>query len=104
MIQRENFAWGVRLTARPFTSGEYQSLTIQSEINNYKHGRGSEIRITFPGTSLTPLRIIDAQTWREAMGAIIDTTRAVTAEMKTAYAKAAEKAAEKAAKKPAKKR
>jgi len=95
MIDREVFAWGVRLSVLPFTSGENQGLTIQSEISHYKSGRGSEIRITFPGVSLTPLRIIDAQTWNEALGAIINETRAVMAEMKTAAAKT---------KKPAKKR
>lgn len=92
MIDREVFAWGVRLTVSPFTGGENQGLTIQSEISHYKPGRGSDIRITFPGVSVTPLRIIDAQTWNEALGAIINETRSVQAEMKTAAAKPAAKA------------
>jgi len=89
MIDREVFAWGVRLSASPFASGENQGLTIQSEISHYKHGRGSEIRITFSGVSLTPLRIIDAQTWKEALGAIINETRAVATELKLVAAKPA---------------
>ncbi|MEN6367715.1 MAG: hypothetical protein ABFC88_12965 [Thermoguttaceae bacterium] len=97
MIKREVFGWGVRLTVQPFTSGEYQPLTIQSDICRYKAGRGSEIRITFTGVSVSPLRIVDAQTWHEAMGAIISETRTVATEMKTAASKADEK-------KPAKKR
>lgn len=91
MIEREVFSWGVRLTVRPFTAGEHQSLTIQSEISHYKRGRGSDIRITFPGVSVVPLRIVDAQTWREALGAIIDETRSVAGEMKTESAKLAAK-------------
>ena len=102
MIERQSLAWGVRLTVRPFASGEYQNLLIQSEISHYKAGRGSEIRITFSGAAMTPLRIIDAQTWHEAMGAIINETRAVVVEMKTAAAKAAAKAETKAEAKAAK--
>ena len=50
-VEREILDWGVRLTARPFT-GANASLVIQSEIAAYKRGKGSEVRITFPGTSL----------------------------------------------------
>ena len=81
-VEREVLDWGVRLTARPFT-GANASLVIKSEIAVYKPGKGSEVRITFPGTSLTsPLRLLDAQAWNEGMTAIINETRVVVADMK----------------------
>jgi hypothetical protein len=81
-VEREVFDWGVRLTARPF-SGANAALAIKSEIAVYKPGKGSEVRITFTGTSMvSPLRLLDAQAWNEAMSAIIAETRNVTAAMK----------------------
>jgi len=86
-IDREVFDWGVRLTARPFEGTVNHAMIIRSEIGNYKSGRGSEIRITFPGASMQqPLRLLDAQTWHEALGAIIADTRIVQNEMRTAAA------------------
>jgi hypothetical protein len=83
MINHEPFDWGVRLTACPFTSGDNQNLTIQADIGFYKHNRGSDIRITFPGVSVaSPLRLGDAQVWYEAMHALVNETRAVVAQMK----------------------
>ena len=62
-VEREVFDWGVRLTARPF-SGANAALVIKSEIAVYKPGKGSEVRITFTGTSMvSPLRLLDAQAW-----------------------------------------
>jgi hypothetical protein len=85
MIEREAFDWGVRLTAHPFKGKDHQALVIRSEISLYKPGRGCDVKITFPGVSLqNPFRVLDAQTWYEAMGAIVSETRAVMAEMKTA--------------------
>ena len=70
------------LTARPF-SGANAALAIKSEIAVYKPGKGSEVRITFTGTSMaSPLRLLDAQAWNEGMTAIIDETRSVVADMK----------------------
>ena len=81
-VEREVLDWGVRLTARPFT-GANASLTIKAEIAVHKPGKGSEVRITFPGTSLaSPLRLLDAQAWNEGMAAIINETRSVVANMK----------------------
>jgi len=92
MIEREAFDWGVRLTAHPFKGTENQALVIRSEIGLYKPGRGCEVRITFPAASMqNPLRLLDAQTWAEAMTAIIDQTRAVQAELRTAANKAGKK-------------
>ena len=89
--EREVFDWGVRLMARPF-SGANASLVIKSEIAVYKTGKGSEVRITFPGTSLTsPLRLLDAQTWNEGMTAIVNETRSVVANMKAEATKAGSK-------------
>ena len=85
MIDREVFDWGVRLTAHPFQGTENHALVIRSEIRNYRERRGSEILITFPAASMqNPLRLLDAQTWCEAMTAIIADTRAVQTEMRTA--------------------
>jgi len=82
LIDREEFGWGVRLTAAPFRATIGHDLTIRSEIRNYRAGRGAEVYITFPAASLkTPLRLLDAQTWHAALGAIIDGTRAVQSEL-----------------------
>jgi hypothetical protein len=102
MVEREIFSWGVRLSVRPFANGAYPNLIIQSEISHYKPSCGSEIRITFSGVSVTPLRIIDAQIWREALEAIINETRSVANEMKLS-AKPDSKSAKKQAKKPVRK-
>jgi len=88
MIDREVFDWGVRLTAHPFQGTENHALVIRSEIVTYKTGRGCEVRVTFPAaSSQNPLRLLDAQTWGEALTAIIADTRAVQAEMRTAASK-----------------
>jgi hypothetical protein len=51
---------------------------IRSGVGNYKGGRGCEARITFPAASMqNPLRLLDAQTWGEALTAIITDMRAV---------------------------
>ena len=50
-VERKELDWGVRLTVRPFTRAN-ASLTIKAEIAIHKPGKGSEVRITFPGTSL----------------------------------------------------
>ena len=92
MIDREVFDWGVRLTAHPFKGTEQHALVICSEIGHYKPGRGSEIRITFPAASRqNPLRLVDAQTWGEAMAAIVAETRAVQTEMRKAATSAKKK-------------
>jgi hypothetical protein len=88
MIDREVFDWGIRLTAHPFKGTEQQALFICSEIGNYKAGRGSEVSITFPAVSRqNPLRLLDAQTWGEAIDAIVAETRVMQAEMRTAASK-----------------
>jgi hypothetical protein len=85
LIDREEFGWGVRLTAAPFRANDRHDLTIRSEIRNYRAGRGAEVYITFPAASLkTPLRLLDAQTWHAALEAIIDGTRAVQSELRAA--------------------
>ena len=85
MIEREVFDWGVRLTVHPFKGTKTQAMVIRSEIGLYKPGRGCGVRITFSAASFqSALRLLDAQTWREAITAIIAATRAVQAEMKTA--------------------
>jgi hypothetical protein len=47
------------------------------------------VRITFTGTSASsPLRLLDAQAWNEAMTALITETRKVIAELKAEAPKA----------------
>jgi len=88
MIDREVFDWGVRLTAHPFRGTANHAMIISSEIRNYRTRRGSEVLITFPAASTQrPLRLLDAQTWHMALGAIIRDTRAVQAEMRTTAGK-----------------
>ncbi len=92
MIERETFDWGVCLTVHPLKATKNQSLVIRSEVRNYRAGRGCEVRITFSAASLeSPLRLLDAQTWREALSAIIADTRAVQAEMKATAGSAGKK-------------
>jgi hypothetical protein len=92
MIDREVFDWGVRLTAQPFKGMENDALVIRSEIRNYRAGRGSEVLITFPAASMqNPLRLLDAQTWCQAMTAIVAQTRAVQTEMRTAASTSSKK-------------
>lgn len=84
LIEREVFDWGVRLTARPFKGTEQQVLFICSEISNYRPGRGSEVRITFPAASRqNPLRLLHTQGWIEAMTAIVAETRNVQEQLRT---------------------
>jgi hypothetical protein len=84
MITREAFDWGVRLTAQPFKGTENSAMVIRSEIRNYRAKRGSEVIISFPAASMqTPLRLLDAQNFCEALSAVITETRAVQAEMRT---------------------
>ena len=46
------------------------------------------MRITFTGTSMvSPLRLLDAQAWNEALSAIIAETRTVIADMRAEAAK-----------------
>jgi hypothetical protein len=85
MIEREVFDWGVRLTAHPFKGTKNQAMVIRSEIGLYKPGRGCGVRITSSAASLqSALRLLDAQTWCEAITAMIAATRTVQAEMKMA--------------------
>jgi hypothetical protein len=85
VIDREAFDWGVRLTATPFRGTDKHALVIRAEVRNYRAGRGSEVYITFPAASLqTPLRLLDAQTWHAALGAIIDATRVAQSELRAA--------------------
>lgn len=82
-VEKEVLEWGVRLVARPFTTGANAALQIKAEIGKPKDGRASEVRISFPGTSLgTPLRLLDAQAWCEGLSAIVAQTRKVLADMK----------------------
>ncbi len=87
-VERENLDWGVRLTTQPFT-GANASLTIKAEIAPWRPTIGSPVRITFTGTSASsPLRLLDAQAWNEAMTALITETRKVIAELKAEAPKA----------------
>ena len=99
-IQRKNTEWGMYLTAAPFTGGPNGALVIKAEIARHKPGKGSEVRITFPGTALgEPLRLLDAQTWCAALTAVITETRTVVAKMKDQATRAQVKPARRVVKK-----
>jgi hypothetical protein len=85
-IEREDLDWGVRLSVNPFT-GKHAALMIRAEIDAYRPGKGAEVRVAFSGTSMAdPLRLLDAQTWNEALAALIVETRKIVAELKEAAA------------------
>ena len=83
MIQREEFDWGVQLTVNPLSGTK--TLEIRAEISVPKGTRGSQIRISFSGVTFAdPLNLVEAQTWGEAMTALLAEARSVAAQMKTA--------------------
>jgi hypothetical protein len=86
LIQRQVFDWGVQLTARPFEgSPSLGGMAIYSEIDLPRPNRGSTVKITFTAALISePLRLLDAQAWQRALDAIIQETRNVILEMKTA--------------------
>ena len=91
-IDREVFDWGVRLTAHPFRGTTHRAMIITVEIRNYRTRRGSEVLFSFPAASMQkPFRLLDAQTWHTALGAIIRETRAVQAEMRATASKGKKK-------------
>ena len=80
MIKREELDWGIQLTIRPFAD---KSQEIRAEIVNPRPGRGPEVKISFAGATFAdPLKLVEAQTWIEAMTALITETRSVMAEIK----------------------
>ena len=82
MITREEHDWGVKLTTRPFSGRDMQ---LAAEISHPKPSKGVLVTITFSGTQIPgPLKIVEAQTWVEALRALIDATRATEAEMREA--------------------
>jgi hypothetical protein len=97
MVEREVFDWGVQLTVKPFPGT--RTLEIRAEIMLPKATRGADVKISFNGVTFAePLKLIEAQTWCEAMTALIQETRGVVAEMKNA-AKVGKAGAAKAKKK-----
>jgi hypothetical protein len=83
MIQREEFDWGVQLTVNPLSGTK--TLEIRAEISVPKGTRGSQIKIIFNGVTFAdPLKLVEAQTWVEAMTALMAEARSVAASMKTA--------------------
>ena len=82
MVQREVFDWGVQLTVKPFSD---KALEIRAEIVLPKATRGADAKISFNGVTFAePFKLIEAQTWVEAMSALIQEVRGVTSEMKNA--------------------
>jgi hypothetical protein len=89
-IERQEFEWGVQLTAKPFEGDKtLGGMSIYSEITLPRPNRGCIVKITFSAALISaPLGLQDAQIWENAMSAILAETRTVVAEMKAA-AKAA---------------
>ena len=87
-VEREILDWGVRLTVSAPTRVR---MPLDNQVGDCRlqvGQRDSEVRITFPGTSLaSPLRLLDAQAWNEGMTAIINETRRIVADMKAEVTK-----------------
>ena len=64
----EDFPWGTRLTARPFSDRPF--LAIHADVHRNSPNTQRDIRITFTAPTET-LRVIDAKTWVNAMSAIL---------------------------------
>jgi hypothetical protein len=83
MIEREDREWGVRLMLRPFQASLHAGMHLQAEISNPKPKRNPEIRIVFNGVPIQhPLVPVDAQTWGQALAAILAEARRVAEELK----------------------
>jgi hypothetical protein len=82
MIEREDKEWGVRLIAKPFQAASmHAGMQIQAEISNPKPKRHPEIRIVFTGVPVQhPLVPADAQTWGQALAAVLAEARRVADE------------------------
>jgi len=86
MIQREVYDWGVQLSCKPFSGAK--TLEIRAEVSLPKASRGSDVKISFSGVTFAdPLKLVEAQTWVEAMTALINEARSVVSEMKAARPK-----------------
>ena len=86
MIQREVYDWGVQLSCKPFSGAK--TLEIRVEVSLPKASRGSDVKISFSGVTFAdPLKLVEAQTWVEAMTALINEARSVVSEMKAARPK-----------------
>lgn len=82
-IVREDTAWGVRLSVRPFPDPQYAIMEISVEISEPKPGRSAEIRTRF--TSVPPaasLRSADLTAWMGRMNQIQAEARSIADEMK----------------------
>ena len=82
MVKREVCDWGIRLVVKPFAS---KPLEIRAEVTLPKGSKGSDVRVSFGGVTFAdPLRLIEAQTWAEAMTALLTESRSVVSEMREA--------------------
>ncbi len=91
MIQREVFNWGVKLSVKPLPTTK-PTLALHAEISHPKPSRSVEAGLSFSGVSQAdPLRIVEAQTWIEALTALVQETRGVIAELKNEAKKKAAK-------------
>lgn len=73
-IRREKKSWGVRLSLQPLPD---RPMEIVAEVHDQK----PRIRVAFQGTqSLSPLTIVNAETWRTAFGVMLDEARKIVSE------------------------
>ena len=84
MIEREDKEWGVRLICHPFHGlGTKRGMRIYAEVSNPKPRRSPEITIVFSSVPIqNPLRPVDAQTWNQALAAVLAEARKVADELK----------------------
>ena len=76
MIEREDFDWGTRLTARPVKRD--QKLTIEADIHRPPTNQRTEIYVNFRGA--LHMRQTDARIWASAMNAILSEANKVAEE------------------------
>ncbi len=90
MIERENKEWGVRLTCHPFHGlGMKRGMRIYAEVSKPKPKQSPEITIVFSSVPIQdPLRTADAQTWGQALAAVLAEARNVADELKANRTKA----------------
>ena len=81
-IKREDHAWGVSLTVRPFAALGNAAMQIGADITP-RPNRNPDIRVQFTG-ALPPntIGLSDAAIWVNGLNEIVEQAKAVCAELK----------------------
>lgn len=86
-IKRENHEWGVSLIGRPFESIGNAAMQIGADITP-RPNRNPDIRVQFTG-ALPPntIRLSDTTIWVNSLNQIVETAKAVAAELRQSDSK-----------------